>query len=742
MKYLQKVLPILILSILPIININAKDLTRGEMAEIIDKNFSITPNPVPHSYPDLNSNDPYFKEINNLQYNNLIKTYPDGYIRTQAQVQKLEAARLITDLLQLSKSENNTPYFTDVPKEQWYFPFVQTIAENNIIPKGGNFKPQENISEEEFIQWLNIKENAGKNLPLKVDNTPKKLPLHVEIRDRIGVLKTGEQIRFTTSLNSLGSEFIDIDARFYEANGVTWEVKKGEDMLYYNGNDTFTLNAPNQAGTYIFQIKATYKNQTTENLVQFQVIERTLAQPQTNAIDQITFDIHIEDEIPVIKPNEKIQFSTNLKATSTQNTQDYLILRENDGVIWKVVSGTKYAKYQNNDIFTIEAPNKEGTFSVKIRANFGEKTKTKDLQFQVVGKTIIKKSLSGPSIKYTYPETQKIKQNYTNTNTIPVDCLNNIKCRTLVLSRTNAKSIQVTPTQHRQQQYTPARKSHTQKKVNQQRSVYCPDLKCQQQMKARNIPFHTQVGQEFTTYKNHQNNYKKKEPAAAPTPVHKITPPKLVTPAGFTQNTRQNYRNTYTNKQDTGVEYEYEINTNATNYFSDVNTYNLEGRAANFLRNKKIIGGFPDGEFKGNRDVNRAEASKFLLLAGNYNVPESNQIQNSTFEDIAGDEWFAKYVITAKKENIINGYPDNKFRPGHTVNTAEFLKMLSKALNTEKNIPHDYTDVKTNDWFNIYAGLAKKYDLFPENKTKKLNPAKNLTRKEVAIAIYQYLKNK
>lgn len=175
------------------------------------------------------------------------------------------------------------------------------------------------------------------------------------------------------------------------------------------------------------------------------------------------------------------------------------------------------------------------------------------------------------------------------------------------------------------------------------------------------------------------------------------------------------------------------------NPFPDTNTTYLEGRAATELYRRGVIGGYPDGEFKGGRTVNRAEAAKFLLLAKYATVDELKN--TGRFTDVVEGQWYVKFIVRAANLGIIEGYADGNFRPQNTVNTAEFLKMLTLTFGSETGLVYSYTDVQPSDWFAKYAGTAMKYDLFP-NRSTKLEPGRELTRDEVAVAIYQYLKNR
>ncbi|MDP2691908.1 MAG: S-layer homology domain-containing protein [bacterium] len=177
------------------------------------------------------------------------------------------------------------------------------------------------------------------------------------------------------------------------------------------------------------------------------------------------------------------------------------------------------------------------------------------------------------------------------------------------------------------------------------------------------------------------------------------------------------------------------------NPFADNNISTLEGIAAAELYRRAVIGGFPDGEFKGNRLVNRAEAAKFLLLSRKDSVFLAPG--DSPFWDVIASEWYGPFVLKAASLGIIKGHPDGSFRPADPVLLAEFIKMLSLSFDLPTGLAYHYGDESRypGAWFWDYAGVAQQYQLFP-NSPNQLNPEKKLTRNEVAVAIYQYLKNR
>ena len=175
-------------------------------------------------------------------------------------------------------------------------------------------------------------------------------------------------------------------------------------------------------------------------------------------------------------------------------------------------------------------------------------------------------------------------------------------------------------------------------------------------------------------------------------------------------------------------------------FFSDLNQDSLIGQAAANLRAADIIEGYADGTFQPEKPVNRAELAKFLLLAKGRNVDIKHN--NGRFPDVKEGEWYVKYVIDAADLGIINGYPGGNFKPAKTVNTAEFLKMLSKTFDLPENLEQDFADVDRNAWYAPYIGNVPVLDLFPERDPGFLEPEKEMTRGGVAIALYRVMKPK
>ena len=68
------------------------------------------------------------------------------------------------------------------------------------------------------------------------------------------------------------------------------------------------------------------------------------------------------------------------------------------------------------------------------------------------------------------------------------------------------------------------------------------------------------------------------------------------------------------------------------------------------LANRNIVKGYPDGTFKPQRAITRAEMLKIILLAANVEVLSG---QETCFTDVPQEEWYVDIVCSAKAMGIV-----------------------------------------------------------------------------------------
>lgn len=111
-----------------------------------------------------------------------------------------------------------------------------------------------------------------------------------------------------------------------------------------------------------------------------------------------------------------------------------------------------------------------------------------------------------------------------------------------------------------------------------------------------------------------------------------------------------------------------------TEDFPDVDSNRWSTRHIATLAKGNIIKGYPDGNFMPGNFITRAElatiASRFDRL--------SPFVKNS-FSDIDG-HWANKYINSAFTKGWINGYPDGTFKPDQYITRAEFVTLVNNVL--------------------------------------------------------------
>ena len=94
------------------------------------------------------------------------------------------------------------------------------------------------------------------------------------------------------------------------------------------------------------------------------------------------------------------------------------------------------------------------------------------------------------------------------------------------------------------------------------------------------------------------------------------------------------------------------------------------------LNQKNIIGGYPDGNFKPNNSITRAEFSAVLAKALGLNVMP---VTASSFSDVPSSYWATPAIQTVKQAGMINGYPDGTFGPMRPITRAEAIAVVVNA---------------------------------------------------------------
>lgn len=171
--------------------------------------------------------------------------------------------------------------------------------------------------------------------------------------------------------------------------------------------------------------------------------------------------------------------------------------------------------------------------------------------------------------------------------------------------------------------------------------------------------------------------------------------------------------------------------------YNDLDQSSKFYKAISVLTSEGILQGYPDGSFKPEQPINRAEALKVILLA----FPKAEgDLPVNKFPDVQESDWFYNYVRTALKHGIIQGYVDGTFKPANQVIFAESLKMGLEAKGVKKEtltFSPFHRDIKESDWFAPYFSFAYSKNLYDLDMSGGITPQKPYTRGEFMELIYR-----
>ena len=152
-----------------------------------------------------------------------------------------------------------------------------------------------------------------------------------------------------------------------------------------------------------------------------------------------------------------------------------------------------------------------------------------------------------------------------------------------------------------------------------------------------------------------------------------------------------------------------------------------------------IIGGYPDGTFKPEGNITRAEVTKMICVALNGGK-EPNLATNATptFSDVRGtvSAWAEKYIESCYAQGIVSGVGAGKFAPAGNVTGTQMAKMLLVALGYKADI-ENFTG---NSWATNVNVVATQRGLY--KGLESMDPAAALTRDNAAQMIWNALQAK
>lgn len=154
-----------------------------------------------------------------------------------------------------------------------------------------------------------------------------------------------------------------------------------------------------------------------------------------------------------------------------------------------------------------------------------------------------------------------------------------------------------------------------------------------------------------------------------------------------------------------------------------------------------ILNGYPDGSFRPDQSITRAELAKTLATA--YELTAASR--QKQFTDTKG-HWAEDFIAALTEAKIITGYPDGSFKPEAPVTRAEMVVMLTRLLKIGTEEEHytiefipTFSDLADDYWAFYQIEMAAKLGLLPRYYGPEFNPSRLASRADTAWMLQQLL---
>ncbi|MEQ8995583.1 MAG: WG repeat-containing protein [Coleofasciculus sp. B1-GNL1-01] len=162
------------------------------------------------------------------------------------------------------------------------------------------------------------------------------------------------------------------------------------------------------------------------------------------------------------------------------------------------------------------------------------------------------------------------------------------------------------------------------------------------------------------------------------------------------------------------------------------------------LFTRQIISGYPDGSFRPNNSVTRAEFAAILNKA----FPQATPVRDAiNFRDVPANHWANSAIQTVTRAGFFSGYPNGTFRPNQPIPRVQALVALVSGLQYDRDpnpnpiLQQYYDDAATipNYARGAIATATDKFLVVNYPDVRRLHPNRNATRGEVAALISRAL---
>ncbi|WP_282940134.1 chitobiase/beta-hexosaminidase C-terminal domain-containing protein [Paenibacillus sp. RC67] len=114
-----------------------------------------------------------------------------------------------------------------------------------------------------------------------------------------------------------------------------------------------------------------------------------------------------------------------------------------------------------------------------------------------------------------------------------------------------------------------------------------------------------------------------------------------------------------------------------------------------FFTSAGIIDGYPDNTYGGDKGLTRAE---FVVIMSRVLKLNISQAGEAALSDVSG-HWAEKYINSFTKAGYVDGFPDGTFKPDSEITRAQAVVLINRIIGKEKqDLPAKFSDLPSSHW--------------------------------------------
>lgn len=169
------------------------------------------------------------------------------------------------------------------------------------------------------------------------------------------------------------------------------------------------------------------------------------------------------------------------------------------------------------------------------------------------------------------------------------------------------------------------------------------------------------------------------------------------------------------------------------------------------LKEAGIMNGYPDGSFKPDQPLTRAEAAAAIVRL--MDGEASARAGVASFSDLPADYWAYEAILSAKDKGWISGYGNGMFRPNRAMTRAELASLLlnlypdtakpevsvSSSSSSSSLFRSGFPDVSAGYWAYTRINKVKGNNLMLGDPDGRFYPERAVSRAELAVVLTRLL---